>query len=95
MNRFFGSIQVGQNVFISAIKGAKPYVNNTKYGAESTLTTIMGRMAIESGEIIELEKARASNNSIVPEDIAWDMTMPNAPLPDGNYRIPKPGDIAL
>ncbi|WP_209402133.1 Gfo/Idh/MocA family protein [Pseudozobellia sp. WGM2] len=89
------SSQIEQDVFIGAIMGTKPYVNNTKYGAESTLTTIMGRMAIESGEIIELEKARASNHSIVPVDMDWNMNMPNAPLPDGNYRIPKPGDIVL
>ncbi len=85
------SSQIEQDVFIGAILGSKPYVNNVEYGAESTMTTIMGRMAIESGEIIELGKAKASDLSIVPDPMSWDMKMPNAPLEDGNYAIPKPG----
>ena len=85
------SSQIEQDVFIGAILGTKPYVNNVEYGAESTMTTIMGRMAIESGEIVELEKAKASNLSIVPNPMSWDMKMPNAPLEDGHYAIPKPG----
>jgi len=85
------SSQIEQDEFIGAILGNKPYVNNTKYGAESSMTTIMGRMAVESGKIIDLEKAKASNLSIVPSELSWDMKMPNAPLEDGNYAIPKPG----
>ena len=54
------------------------------------MTTILGRMAIESGQIIELEKAKASNLSIVPSEFSWNMKMPNAPLEDGNYAIPNP-----
>ena len=89
------SSQIEQDVFVGAILGTKPYVNNTAYGAESTMTTIIGRMAIESGEIIELDKAKASDYSIVPSPMTWDMKMPNAPLADGNYAIPKPGDKVL
>ncbi|MGP1990464.1 Gfo/Idh/MocA family protein [Zobellia laminariae] len=85
------SSQIEQDEFIGAILGNRPYVNNTKYGAESSMTAIMGRMAIESGEIIDLEKAKASNLSIVPSEFSWDMKMPNAPLEDGNYVIPRPG----
>ncbi len=84
------SSQIEQDVFIGTVMGKKPYVNNTKYGAESTMTTIMGRMAIESGKIIELEKAKTSELRIVPESFSWDMQMPSAPLADGNYSIPKP-----
>lgn len=89
------SSQLEQDVFIGSILGSKPYVNNTEYGAESTMTTIMGRMAIESGQIIKLEDAKASNLSIVPSPMTWNMKMPNAPLEDGNYAVPKPGDIVI
>ncbi|CAN0403417.1 unnamed protein product, partial [Scytosiphon promiscuus] len=85
------SSQIEQDVFIGAILGSKPYVNDVEFGAESSMTTIMGRMAIESGQIIELDKAKASDLSIVPDPMSWDMRMPNAPLEDGNYSIPKPG----
>ena len=47
------------------------------------------------GEIIELDKAKASDLRIVPENMTWDMKMPNAPLEDGNYAIPKPGDTVI
>ncbi|GAB5476310.1 MAG: Gfo/Idh/MocA family oxidoreductase [Maribacter sp.] len=85
------SSQIEQDVFLGAILGKRPYVNNTEYGAESTMTTILGRMAIESGQVIDLKKAKASNLRIVPKEFAWNMKMPNAPLEDGNYRIPRPG----
>lgn len=87
--------QIEQDVFVAAILGNKPYVNNTQYGAESTMTTIFGRMAIESGQIIDLEKAKASDLRIVPEEFSWNMKMPNAPLEDGSYQIPKPGTPVL
>lgn len=85
------SSQIEQDVFIGAVQGNRPYINNTGYGAESTMTTILGRMAIESGQGIDLEKAKASNLNIVPKEFSWDMNMPNAPLEDGNYQIPRPG----
>ncbi|MGB5555771.1 MAG: Gfo/Idh/MocA family oxidoreductase [Flavobacteriaceae bacterium] len=89
------SSQIEQDVFIGAVMGTRPYVNNTHYGAESTMTTIMGRMAIESGEIIALEKAKVSELSIVPKEMTWDMKMPNAPQADGNYVVPRPGIAVL
>ncbi|WP_422083473.1 Gfo/Idh/MocA family protein [Ulvibacterium sp.] len=89
------SSQIEQDVFIGAIQGMHPYVNNTDYGAESTMATIMGRMAIESGKVIAIDKAKTSNLSIVPSPITWDMKMPNAPLEDGNYSIPGPGKEVL
>jgi predicted dehydrogenase len=85
------SSQIEQDVFIGAVMGTRPYVNTSIYGAESSMTTIMGRMAIESGEIIELDMAKASDLRIVPELLSWDMKMPNAPLANGNYAVPKPG----
>ncbi len=83
--------QIEQDIFIGAVMGTRAYVNNTKFGTESTMTTIMGRMAIESGEVIELDKAKTSDLLIVPSEFSWDMKMPNAPLADGNYAVPKPG----
>ena len=85
------SSQIEQDVFIEAILGNAPYVNNVQYGAESTMTTILGRMAAESGKTIELNEARASNLSIVPSPMTWNMEMPNAPMEDGNYKIVGPG----
>lgn len=85
-----GSTQLEQNVFFNAVANG-PYINNTDYGAKSTLTTIIGRMASHSGQPVKLEEALASDLSIVPEKLTWDMKMPNAPDADGNYEVPMPG----
>ena len=84
------STQLEQNVFFNAIaKG--PYVNNTDYGAKSTLTTIIGRMASHSGQPVKLEEALASDLSIVPSRLTWDASMPDMPDANGNYMVPVPG----
>lgn len=85
-----GSTQLEQNVFFNAVANG-PYVNNTDYGAKSTLTTIIGRMASHSGQAVRLETALESGLSLVPDNLSWDMKMPNAPGPDGDYEIPMPG----
>lgn len=84
------STQVEQNVFFDAIANG-PYVNNTEYGAKSTLTTIMGRMATHSGQDIRLEEALSSDLSLVPEKLTWDAKLPDMPDANGNYEIPVPG----
>ena len=85
-----GSTQLEQNVFFNAV-AMGPYINNTDYGARSTLTTIMGRMASHSGQPVKLEEALASDLSIVPETLTWDARMPNEPDEHGNYEVPIPG----
>jgi len=85
-----GATQLEQNVFFNAIANG-PYINNTDYGARSTMTTIMGRMATHSGQDITLEDALSSKTLLVPEALSWDMRMPNAPDESGNYEIIIPG----
>jgi myo-inositol 2-dehydrogenase / D-chiro-inositol 1-dehydrogenase len=84
------STQLEHNVFFNAITNG-PYINNTEYGAKSTLTTIMGRMATHSGQTVTLEQALASDLSIGPEKLAWDAKMPDMPDANGNYEVPVPG----
>lgn len=84
------STQLEQNVFFDAVANG-PYVNNTEYGAKSTMTTILGRMATHSGQDIRLEEALASDLAIVPEKLTWDAKMPDEPAADGNYEVPVPG----
>ncbi len=82
--------QVEQNIFIESIlKGT--HINNTEYGAKSTLTTIMGRMAAETGKEITMDELLKSKESIVPTDISWDSKTLNMPDKNGHYKIVKPG----
>ncbi len=85
-----GSSQLCQSEFINSVLEGKP-LNQTEYGAGSSLTCVMGRMAIHSGKRITMEEALASERSILPKEWSWDTDMPDKPGPDGNYPIPIPG----
>jgi len=85
-----GPSQKCQSEFINSVLDKKP-INQVDYGAKSTLTTIMGRMAIHSGQQITVDKALTSKRSILPKEFSWDTDMPDMPGEDGNYSIPIPG----
>ncbi len=78
-NRLFASIR------------NKEVINNGEYGAKSTMTAILGRMATYSGKVVTWEEAMKSELSLVPEEFSWDMNPPVMPNEDGTYPIPIPG----
>ncbi|MDR8392540.1 Gfo/Idh/MocA family oxidoreductase [Aliifodinibius sp. S!AR15-10] len=67
------------------------HINDTEYGAKSTLTALMGRMATYSGEVINWEDALNSPKSLMPEKYGWEETPPVVPNEDGKYPVPVPG----
>lgn len=78
-NRLFASIRNNE------------VINNGEYGAKSTMTAILGRMATYSGKVVTWEEAMKSELSLVPEEFSWDMNPPVMPNEDGTYPIPIPG----
>lgn len=76
--------------FFDAIRNNKNY-NEAEYGAKSTMTAIMGRMAAYSGELIEWNDAFNSKLALVPKEISENMTPPVLPDKDGRYPVAKPG----
>jgi hypothetical protein len=80
--------------FFAAIRSGTP-INDTEWGAKSTMTAIMGRMAAHSGQMIEWDEALNAEVSILPEKFAWDADPPVLPGPDGNYPIPIPGQTKV
>ncbi len=82
--------EVEHKVFYDAIFNGK-HVNNTEYGAKSTLATIMGRMAIHSGRQVEIGDVLKSTKVITPEEFNWNAKMPVEPGPNGNYPVDIPG----
>ena len=66
-------------------------INDAEYGAKSTLTAIMGRMATYTGKEITWEQALNSNQILVPDNLNWNSTPPTLPDQNGRYKIPKPG----
>ena len=82
--------QIEHNELFAAIRGGK-YINDTEWGAKSTMSAIMGRMAAHSGQLIEWETALSSNESIMPPKLAWDANPLVMPNEKGEYHVPVPG----
>jgi predicted dehydrogenase len=60
-------------------------------GANSTMTSILGRLATYSGQIIEWDKAINSGLDLHPKVYEWNALTPVVPNADGYYPIATPG----
>lgn len=65
--------------------------NEGDYGAESSMTAILGRMATYSGKIIKWEEAINSNVDLSPAAYDFAATPPVVPDANGYYPVPVPG----
>jgi myo-inositol 2-dehydrogenase / D-chiro-inositol 1-dehydrogenase len=88
--------QLEHDLFLDAIRNDKPY-NETERCAKSCFTAIMGRMACESGQVIEWDDALASNVELAPdlEKMTWDSPPPVLPDSNGQYPIAMPGQTQV
>ncbi len=82
--------QVDHDVLFDAIRQNKPH-NEVGYGAASTMTAIMGRMASHSGQMIRWEDAINSTMSLAPKRYALDAPPPVVPDENGRYPVAMPG----
>lgn len=84
--------QVEHDRLFAAIRSGE-VINNVEYGAKSTMTAIMGRMATYSGQEITWKNAMAAEHSLVPDEdtLSFDSIPPVMPDAYGNYPIPVPG----
>ena len=83
--------QIEHDDLFAAIRHNEPY-NEAYYGAKSTLTSILGRMATYTGGEVTWEQALNSKVQLMPESITWDSKPPTGPDENGEYPIPVPGD---
>ena len=77
-------------LFEAIAKGEYKFAN-AEYGAKSTMTSIMGRMATYSGQVMEWDKLLASGISVMPKVFDWNAMPPTLPDEDGRYPIATPG----
>lgn len=77
-------------LFAAIAKGEYKFAD-TENGAKSTMTSIMGRMATYSGQVMEWDKVLASGISIMPKTFDWNAMPPVVPDEDGRYPIAVPG----
>ena len=66
-------------------------ISDGEYGAKSTLTAIMGRMATYTGQEIKWDQIMESDQNLVPDNLNWSSTPPVVPNSEGKYPIPIPG----
>ncbi len=87
--------QVEHDLLFEAIaKGEYKYAD-AENGAKATLTSIMGRMATYSGQVIEWDAALNSNISLAPKEYSWKANPPVLPNADGFYPIAIPGETKV
>jgi predicted dehydrogenase len=77
-------------LFAAIAKGIYKFAD-AENGAKSTMTSILGRMATYSGQVIEWDKAINSGINILPSQLSWDADMPLKPNGDGFYPVAVPG----
>lgn len=82
--------QLEHDHLFAAIREGQPY-NETEYGAHSTMTAIMGRMATYSGKMMEWDKAINSEIDLSPKEYDFAAAPPVVPDAKGNYPVPVPG----
>ncbi len=79
-DELFAAIAAGQYKFADAENGAK-----------STMTSILGRLATYSGQMVEWDKAINSGLDLQPKVYDFNAPPPVAPGTDGYYAIATPG----
>ena len=75
---------------IEAIRKGDKY-NEGWYGATSSMTAVLGRMATYSGQVVKWDDAVAKGPDLQPEKLAWDAQPRDVPGSDGNYPMAVPG----
>ncbi len=66
-------------------------LNDGWYGATSSFTAVLGRMATYSGQEVNWDDAVAKGPDEMPKKFAFDADPPVAPDKDGNYPMAVPG----
>ncbi len=77
-------------LFAAIAKGEYKFAD-TENGAKSSMTSILGRMATYSGQMIEWDKAINSGLDLHPKVYDWNATPPVVPNEDGFYPVAIPG----
>ncbi|MEN5432143.1 Gfo/Idh/MocA family oxidoreductase [Sphingobacterium faecium] len=82
--------QEHKELFEAISKGEYKF-DNAEYGAYSTLTGIIGRIACYTGKVIKWDAALKSEIDIMPTNYAWDALPKILPKEDGSYPVAIPG----
>ena len=82
---------VQEHVDLMKAIAADKYLNEGWFGAISSMSAVLGRMATYSGQVVTWEDAVAKGVQESPEKIAWDAKPRSMPGENGFYPFPIPG----
>ncbi|MCR4415005.1 MAG: Gfo/Idh/MocA family oxidoreductase [Thermoguttaceae bacterium] len=90
--KFVGGHQQEHFDLIKVIRDNTPH-NEGYYGADASMTAVLGRMATYSGQVVRWDDAVAHGPNEMPERLAWDAKPPVLPGPDGGHEhaVAMPG----
>lgn len=77
-------------LFAAVAKGDYKFADAER-GAKSTMTSILGRLATYSGQIIDWDKAINSGLDLHPKEYSWNALPPVVPNAEGYYAVAIPG----
>lgn len=83
--------QVEHDELFAAIAKGEYKFADAENGAKSTMTSILGRMATYSGQVIEWDKALNCGLNLQPSAYSWDTLPQSLPDANGNYKVAVPG----
>lgn len=83
-DELFAAIAANQYKFWDAERAAK-----------SCFTSIIGRYATYSGNVIKWDEALKAENSLLPSAFTWDTKPQLLPDADGMYPVPRPGQTRV
>lgn len=83
--------QAEHDELFAAINASQYKFSDAENAAKSTMTSIMGRYATYSGQLVSWDEALNSSLNLLPETFAWDAKPKILPDADGNYPHAVPG----
>jgi predicted dehydrogenase len=86
--------QVEHDELHAAIRNDTPK-NDAVYGATSSFSAVLGRLATYSGKSWDYQKALDLDYRTMPENPTWETTPPVVPDAEGNYPLPMPATFKI
>ena len=83
--------QTEHDELFAAIAKSEYKFNDAENGARSTMTSILGRMATYSGQVVDWDKAINCGLDLHPKVYDWNALPPLLPNADGFYPVAIPG----
>lgn len=94
MNNENNPYQTEHDLLFDAISKGEFKFSAAEHAAHTTLTSIIGRLATYSGQVIEHDVALNSGLNLQPEEYSWDATPPVLPGENGLYPCAVPGETS-